>query len=72
MLVSSVVVSVIMVITMAMAFVTVMVPAKMVVTISGVQNFDLNQVENQSNTSDHQHDPSVDFWRFKESVCRFD
>jgi hypothetical protein len=72
MLVISVAVSVIVVITMSMTFVSVMIPAKMVVTISGVQNFDLNQVEDQSNTSDQKHNPAMNFWRFEESVCRFD
>jgi len=47
------------------------VASQMVVSISGVQNLDLNQIENQADNCHDQHDPSFHLWWLKEPLGSF-
>ena len=70
----TVIMTVIMTMTVSMVasmVVSMIFPAKMVVPVSSVQNFDLNQVENQSYARDQKHNPSLNFWRLEKTICRF-
>ena len=45
----------------------IVLPAQVVVSISGVQNFHLNQIENEAHNRDNQHDAALDLGRLEEA-----
>ena len=65
-----VVVSVVMTVCMIMA--TTFFSAQMIMSISRVQNFHLNKIEDEAHYSDNKHDVSFNSRRFKETLSGLD
>jgi len=51
----------------AFAMVVIVLSSKMVVSLTGVQDLHLNQVENETHDSNDEHDVSLDLGRLEES-----
>ena len=67
-MVVAVVVIVVMTVTMTMIMIFT---SKVIVSLSRVQNLDLNQIENKAKTRNKEHHTAHNFWRVKKSLRRF-
>ena len=66
------VVAVVMIVVMTVTMTMIMIfTSKVIVSLSRVQNLDLNQIENKAKTRNKEHHTAHNFWRVKKSLRRF-
>ena len=59
------------VVLMAMVMIVLVLATQVVMSVTGVQDLHLDQVEDQTHDSDNKHDFAIDLGRLKEALCGF-
>ena len=59
------------VVLMAMVMIVLVLATQVVMSVTGVQDLHLDQVEDQTHDSDNKHDFAINLGRLKEALCGF-